>query len=145
MSFISANVHEEVNAHPSWACELLNMILPVSRQTASTIRSDTGCVLFSALIQKVHFFFLILDVWEQIKWICFGDHTFTIVWVNRHTVRVKEWWLGDWNLAEHPCTGKPNVLIQVKELRFGAGRIRSHSHMPYTDQWLAFSSHDGSD
>lgn len=41
--------------------------------------------------------------------------------------------------------GVLNVLIQVKVVRFGAGRIRSHNHMPSTDQRLAFSSHDGSD
>ena len=50
---------------------------------------------------------------------------------------------GIWQSAV--AQGSQNVLIQVKEVRFGAGRIRSHSHMPCTDQWLAFSSHDGSD
>lgn len=38
-------------------------------------------------------------------------------------------------------SGGPNVLIQVETPGFGAGR-RSHSHMPRSDQRLAFSSHD---
>lgn len=43
-------------------------------------------------------------------------------------------------VAGRPCMAKPNALIQVEEVRFGAGRVRSHSHMPRLDQRLAFSS-----
>lgn len=43
-------------------------------------------------------------------------------------------------VAGRPCMAKPNALIQVEGVRFGAGRVRSHSHMPRLDQRLAFSS-----
>lgn len=140
MCFISANVLSMRSTHEpvplSQACKL--QIRPLLSQTMSTIRSDTRPRVLN-LIREVNF----IPCEREIDYLCYWDPTFSTIWITRRVLKSDDRMTGIWQNTL--CTGKPNVLTQVKEVRFGAGRIGARSHMPRIDQWLAFSPHNGSD
>lgn len=120
MSFISADVLAVTRSArgpvPHISIRAVNTSLPASRQTTT---GSAAAPLFASKRNPAAAF---SNTFHGSRFFSLASEEICAACVEERRV------------AEHPCMVKANVLIQVEEGKFGAGRVRSHSHMPRLDQ-----------